>query len=70
MTKLLLDFSEIDIREDDLILAIDLLKNQQNKEELDKEDPDAKSRLESWFRVWGMLLEIRASLRAFNKKQN
>jgi hypothetical protein len=70
MTAMLLDFSKIDIRDDDLSLAIDLIKNQQSKEALDKEDPDAESRLDSWFRVWTMLLEISASLREFNKRQN
>jgi len=68
--QMLLDFSNIDIRDDDLILTIDLIKNQQNKEALDKEDPDAKSRLDSWFRVWMMLIKIRDSLREFNKKIN
>lgn len=70
MEKMILDFSGIDIRDDDLCLAIDLLKNQQHKEMLDQEDPDAKPRLDSWFRLWTMILKIQDSLREFNKKQN
>jgi len=68
--QMLLDFSKIDIRGDDLSLAIDLIKNQEYKEARDKEDPDAKSRLDSWFRISIMLIKIRDSLREFNKAQN
>jgi len=56
---------KIDIRDEDISMGIDLVKNAQNEVAKDTEmnPEDRKEMFDSYFRLWYFLVSIRAGLR-------